>query len=281
MWCWKDGEYLKDTELMISPFDHGFLYGIGFFETFRTYSGEPFLFEEHMTRLQGALNEYKIQLPYSLEQVREVIKELTSLSDGREGYFRLNVSAGNEGLGLQASTYSNPTVIIFRKELVAGPQEKSAVLLKTVRSMPEQAQRYKSHHYANNILARQEVSSLKDIEGIFINADGHVAEGITSNVFWVKEGCLFTPAVNTGILNGITRQFVVKIAKELKLPLKEGQFSIEELLAADEFFVTTSIQELIPIKRLEDREYLGIVGPVYKKLHDRYRSYRGVDLFDA
>lgn len=281
MWCWKDGEYIKDTELRISPFDHGFLYGIGFFETFRTYSGEPFLFEEHMARLQQALNEYHIVLPYSVEQLKDVIYKLTALSDGREGYFRLNISAGDEGLGLQANEYLNPTVILFRKELVAGPKEKSATLLQTVRSMPEQKQRYKSHHYANNILARQELPSLKEQEGIFLNAEGFIAEGITSNVFWVKEGCVYTPSVRTGILNGITRQFVLQLAQQLKLVVVEGEFFKEAILEAEECFITTSIQEIIPINQLEDSRFKGMQGPIYEQLHQAYKRYRGVDAFDT
>lgn len=278
MWCWKDGQYVKDTDLLISPFDHGFLYGIGFFETFRTYNGEPFLFDEHFQRLQQALDEYNIQLPYSKEQLQEVVRQLTVRSDGREGYFRLNVSAGNEGLGLQARAYNNPTVILFRKELVDGPLEKKAVLLKTVRNSPEQALRYKSHHYANNVLARQELDSLLHTEGFFVNEQGYVAEGITSNIFWVKNEKLFTPSINLGILNGITRQFVMKLAKELAMEIVEGEFLVDELLSADECFVTTSIQELIPIIQFEDKEFPGLSGTVYKKLHDSYRVNRGDDL---
>lgn len=281
MWCWKDDVFVSEKELMISPFDHGFLYGIGFFETFRTYNGEPFLFEEHMQRLRTALAEYKITLPYSNEQLKQVIYELTSRCDSREGYFRLNVSAGNEGLGLQASAYNQPTVIIFRKELVAGPAEKDACILKTIRNTPEQKERYKSHHYANNILARQELPSLKNIEGFFINDKSFLAEGITSNIFFVKDGCLFTPSLNTGILNGITRQFVMRLAKDLKIQVIEGEFLVEELLKADECFITTSIQEIIPIRALEQTLFLGSEGPVYKKLHQRYRMERGDDLFDA
>lgn len=275
MWCWKDGQYVKDTDLRISPFDHGFLYGIGFFETFRTYNGEPFLFDEHFQRLQQALDEYNIHLSYSKEQLVEIIHELTTRNDGRDGYFRLNISAGNEGLGLQARAYNNPTVILFRKELVDGPLEKKAVLLKTVRNSPEQALRYKSHHYANNVLARQELDSLLHTEGFFVNEYGYIAEGITSNIFWVKNEKLFTPSINLGILNGITRQFVMKLAKELGIEVVEGEFLLEELLSADECFVTTSIQELIPIIQFEDKVFPGLSGAVYKRLHNSYRVNRG------
>lgn len=279
MWCWKDGEYTRADELRISPFDHGFLYGIGFFETFRTYGGQAFLLDEHLARLQGALAQYQIQMPYSKAELVEIIEELTKRSDGRDGYFRLNVSAGDEGLGLQPAIYSNPTVIIFRKELQEGPVEKDAVWLKTKRSAPEQQQRFKSHHYANNILGRQEVESLKDLEGFFINEAGFIAEGITSNIFWVKNDRLYTPALSTGILNGITRQFVMKLAKELSIPVVEGEFQPDELLGADECFATTSIQELIPIRHLGEQLFAGVDGYIYKALHECYKRYRGDGVF--
>lgn len=277
MWCWKDGQYMQDTELMISPFDHGFLYGLGFFETFRTYNGVPFLFDEHFARLQSALDEYKIQLPYTKEQLIAVIEELTVKSDGDDGYFRLNVSAGNEGLGLQATKYSHPTVILFRKELVASPLEKTGVWLETVRNTPEQSIRYKSHHYANNILARQELPSLKEQEGFFETAEGYVAEGITSNIFWVKSGVLYTPSLKTGILNGITRQFILKLAKELNFSTIKGEFKRQQLMDAEECFITTSIQEIIPIKQIDEKAFKGLTGTVYKKLHHEYKKHRGDD----
>ncbi|MBQ0140073.1 MAG: aminodeoxychorismate lyase [Kurthia sp.] len=275
MWCWKDGEYIVQSELTISPFDHGYLYGIGFFETFRTYDGVPFLLDEHLLRLQNALDHYHMTMPYSKDELVEVITELTKRSDNRDGYFRLNVSGGNEGLGLQAKIYANPTVILFRKELSETIAEKEAVWLETVRSTPEQSKRFKSHHYANNIQGRQEVESLKEIEGFFLNEAGYVAEGITSNIFWVKDGQLFTPAVSTGILNGITRQFVMKLAKELNLSVEEGEFLPSELQLAEECFITTSIQEIIPISKIGEVNYVGAKGKVYQDLHTQYKNYRG------
>lgn len=274
MWCWKDGEFVQAEDLRISPLDHGFLYGLGFFETFRTYNDEPFLFEEHMERMKTALNEYKIKMPYSNDELMEVIRTLNAKSGNQDGYFRLNVSAGNEGLGLQARTYDHPTVIIFRKELLAGILEKEAIWLETRRNTPEQAIRYKSHHYANNILARQEVASLKDVEGFFLTEEGFIAEGITSNIFWVKDGELYTPSIETGILNGITRQYVMKLADQLNLQVNEGVFLKKSLQHAEECFVTTSIQEIVPIHSIGELRFAGGEGLVYQSLHALYKEMR-------
>lgn len=274
MWCWKDGEFVQAEDLRISPFDHGFLYGLGFFETFRTYNNEPFLFTQHMERMKMALNEYNIRMPYSNDELMGVIRALNEKSGNQDGYFRLNVSAGNEGLGLQARTYDNPTVILFRKELLAGCSEKEAVWLETRRNTPEQSIRYKSHHYANNILARQEVASLKDVEGFFLTEEGFIAEGITSNIFWVKDGELFTPSLETGILNGITRQCVMKLAEKLNLQVNEGLFFKESLQNAEECFVTTSIQEIVPIHSIDECRFAGVEGRIYQLLHELYKEMR-------
>ncbi|MBK3496895.1 aminodeoxychorismate lyase [Viridibacillus sp. YIM B01967] len=267
MWCWMNGEYVQSEDLRISPFDHGFLYGLGFFETFRTYGEDVFLWEEHCKRLQHALDDYHIVLPYSFVELLTVIRELDERSDGEDGYFRLNVSAGPHDIGLKPTSYTEPTVIIFRKSLpkMIRGQEKSAVWLNTKRNSPEQAIRHKSHHYANNVLARFEMPSLVEQEGFFVNAEGFVAEGITSNIFWVKDGEIYTPSIETGILPGITRQQVMQ-----QVAVVEGFYTPEQLESADECFITTSIQELIPIRLLQGKNFLGNTGPVYKALHEQY-----------
>jgi 4-amino-4-deoxychorismate lyase len=214
MWCWMNGELLRQEELKISPLDHGFLYGVGFFETFRTYNGRVLLFTEHMERLGTALSEYRIAMPYSETEIIQAVKRLTEKSGGEDGYFRLNVSAGVHEIGLAPSAYPTPNVILFRKDLpiVKRGTEKTAIWLETRRNQPESSIRHKSHNFLNNVHGRMELSSMRDTEGIFINHSGHVAEGITSNVFWVKDRILYTPAIETGILPGTTRSFVCQLA---------------------------------------------------------------------
>ncbi|MFP3471141.1 aminotransferase class IV, partial [Micrococcus sp. SIMBA_144] len=106
-------------------------------------------------------------------------------------------------------------------------------------------------------LAKREVGSDPSIEGIFLSQDGRLAEGIVSNLFWFKNGILFTPDLSTGILNGITRQFVVHVAKKMGISVREGGFQRESLVEADEVFVTNSIQEIVPLFQIEQKPLPG------------------------
>ena len=108
MLCWMNGEYIQAEDLRISPFDHGFLYGVGFFETFRTYEGHLFLFQAHLDRLRTALSEFRIAMPYEETEILAVVDRLNDAAGGSDGYFRLNVSAGVHDIGLAPASISNP-----------------------------------------------------------------------------------------------------------------------------------------------------------------------------
>lgn len=267
--AWKDGELYRADELTISPYDHGFLYGLGFFETFRTYSGNVFLWEKHWSRMSRALAEFRITMPYTKDVILDAVKELTAANNGEDGYFRLNISAGVHDIGLRPTNYGEPTVILFRKPLHIESRgtEKVAIWLETVRNSPESDVRHKSHHFANNVQARFEVESLASMEGIFLTSEGFVAEGITSNVFWVKDGKLFTPSLDTGILAGITRDWIIDHSF---IDVEVGFFKKEELEHADEVFITNAVQEIVPIRSIEQRQFLGNQGPIYSALHKAY-----------
>lgn len=264
-----NGQYIDSNDLRISPFDHGFLYGLGFFETFRTYDGKvPFL-AEHFERLQHSLAQFHIAMPFSLEQLREIV---ATLNEGQDGYFRVNVSAGVHDIGLAPTQYDEPTAIVFRKALVerARGQEKEGIWLSTPRNTPEGEARVKGHAYGNNVLARFEVPNLAHYEGIFTTVEGFVAEGITSNIFWVRDGVLYTPSLSTGILNGITRQQVCDLTEQLDVKLCVGHFTKEALEEADECFITNAVQELVPLVSIGEKTFAGAQGPLYKRLHEAY-----------
>lgn len=272
MLCWMNGEFIRAEDLKISPFDHGFLYGAGFFETFRTYEGHVFLFKEHMTRLKEALTEFKIKMPYSDKEILNVIEVLNADANEADGYFRVNVSAGVHDIGLAPNAYETPNVIVFRKELpiVVRGTEKIGVWLETTRNQPESTVRQKSHNYLNNVRGRLELPSLKDYEGLFITTDGFVAEGVTSNVFWMKNDELFTPSIETGILPGTTRAIVMELAMKLGIVVNEGFYTKDHVEVADELFVTNAVQELVPIKQLFEKRYPGAHGEIYNELHELY-----------
>lgn len=120
------------------------------------------------------------------------------------------------------------------------------------------------------MLARFEVPNLADYEGFFLTETGFIAEGITSNIFWLKDDILYTPSLDTGILGGITRKQVIQLAKKLGFIVKEGMYKAAELEQADECFVTNAVQELVPIYKIGDNMFKGAAGQAYQKLHETY-----------
>src|SRR5690606_11561582 len=155
---------------------------------------------------------------------------------------------------------------------ISGVVEKEAVVLNLKRNTPETTYRLKSHHFFNNVAAKREIGSDPSKEGIFLTEKACLAEGVTSNIFWVKNGVLYTPALETGILNGITRQFVMKLAQQSEMLVEEGFYKIDELEGSDEILLTNSVQEIVPVKKLKDRTYPGKNGEYFIKLCQKYKS---------
>ncbi|WP_423408696.1 aminodeoxychorismate lyase [Heyndrickxia sp. MSNUG] len=276
MYVYINGQYAKKEEVVISPFDHGFLYGLGVFETFRIYNGHPFLLDDHLKRLNAGMKMLNIDAAFNRKEVIKIINELLAKNGYTHAYIRFNVSAGNGEIGLQTESYSEPNILMFSKPLppLNGMTEKKAVILEIKRNTPEGGERLKSHHYLNNVLAKREIGSAPDMEGIFLTQDGFLSEGIVSNVFWYNDGILFTPAIETGILNGITRRFVIALAREAGLTVREGFYKQEEAENAEEMFLTNSIQEIVPVTRFFGTDYPGREGNIVKILYKYYEAHR-------
>jgi len=281
-----NGQLIEEGNAVISAYDHGFLYGIGFFETFRTYAGKPFMLDEHLSRLEQALQELWIDYHPDAGHIRRLVERL--LVDNRltDGYFRLSVSAGEEALGLPAGRYGKPAEILYVKALPAANEAlyergKQLQLLQLTRNTPEGAVRFKSFHYMNNILAKREMSGYPwaaGAEGLFLTADGHVAEGVVSNVFMVRGDVCMTPSIETGILPGITRSCILRLAEQKGFRTEEGFYTWDDLCHADECFVTNSIQEVVPITSIFDKQGAerivgdGKPGPAARLLLNEYRA---------
>ncbi|WP_337103181.1 aminodeoxychorismate lyase [Paenibacillus sp. YIM B09110] len=255
-----NGSVKEASEAVISVYDHGFLYGLGLFETFRTYGGRPYLLNRHLRRLQAGCEQLGIQYRGDEKGISEQVTELLAANGLTDGYVRLTVSAGVGELGLPTGDYEQPSVLLLVKSL---PPVNDSIpmhgrelrLLQTRRNTPEGDIRFKSLHYMNNIIAKRELlasSPPSGAEGLMLTKEGWLAEGIVSNLFYVKDGILYTPAIHTGILPGVTRERVLELAREAGRSVHEGYFTWEELVQADEIWMTNSIQELIPITTLSD-----------------------------
>lgn len=244
---------------VVSALDHGFLYGMGLFETFRTYKGVPFLLQRHLRRLASGCRQ--LGIPFEPDEVSLLkwIREVMERNGLEDAYIRYTITAGEDILGLPAGDYNQPNHLLYIKELPQHPpglytEGKGLQLLKQRRNTPEGEVRFKSLHYMNNILAKRELagyaSAKAGAEGLMLTSQGEVAEGIVSNVFFVSNDKLCTPDIRTGILPGITREMVLELAAEAGLPAEEGFFKWEQLLAADEVFLTNSVQEIVPVTKL-------------------------------
>ncbi|MDS9998691.1 aminodeoxychorismate lyase [Bacillus atrophaeus] len=273
-----NGQFIEEKEASLSPFDHGFLYGIGVFETFRLYEGRPFLIEWHLERLERATKDLQIKHRITKEELTDMVDNLLRLNHIEDGNarVRLNISAGVSTKGFTAQTYENPTVLCFVNPLNPEnlPVQKEGKVLTIRRNTPEGQYRLKSHHYLNNMYAKQELGNDPRYEGIFLTEDGAVAEGIISNIFWSKGKCIYTPSLDTGILDGVTRRFVIEKMEKLGAEVKTGRFRLESLLTADEAWMTNSVLEIVPFSKIEEAAFPGVSGEMTGFLQELYTNDR-------
>ncbi|MFS0784831.1 aminodeoxychorismate lyase [Shouchella sp. 1P09AA] len=248
-----NGREVRDIDAVISPYDHGFLYGLGLFETFAVREDNVLLLNKHVNRLNESAKELGIQYVLSEDKVMNTVRKLLNKNNMSEAYVRWNVSAGIREIGLYNEEFTSPQEIVYVKELPRSSiSAKSLQSLQLNRNTVEGERRYKSHHYLNNLLAKKELGNQADTEGLFYTKEGYVAEGIVSNVFFVKGGVVCTPALETGILNGVTRQYTIDWCNKHNQTVVEGLFTKEDLLKADEVFLTNAIQGIVPVETFDE-----------------------------
>ncbi|WP_424768655.1 aminodeoxychorismate lyase [Paenibacillus sp. sgz302251] len=286
-----NGSVMDASEAVISVYDHGFLYGIGLFETFRTYNGKPYLLERHMKRLASGCEQLGIKYRANLAEITLLVNKLLAVNGLEDGYVRLTVSAGEAELGLPSGDYERPNVLVLVKALPPISDEarmsgRELRLLEIRRNTPEGDIRFKSLHYMNNIMAKRELmasGASSGAEGLMLSAEGWLTEGIVSNLFFVRNGVVHTPSIHTGILPGITRERVLELSSASGYRTEEGLYRWEQLLEAEEIWLTNSIQELVPVTVLSDtngqRFEVGCsaAGAVTRKLLSLYREATMLD----
>ncbi|MGD6819106.1 aminodeoxychorismate lyase [Metabacillus sp. 84] len=276
MFIFLNSKLIKEEEAKISLFDHGYMYGLGVFETFRACQGHSFLLNDHMDRLHRSLAELEIKADLASAEVQRMVEELIAANGVKDGNaaVRLSVSAGYGGPGFTDQIYTEPVISCFLRPLASPADQKQGQVLKLKRSTPEGPFRMKSSHYMNNFLAKKELKGHTNIEGIFLTKEGYVCEGIVSNVFWTKHGTIYTPAAETGALDGITRQFVLALCRKLGLNYEEGFFQLTDLLSAEEVFLTNSVQEIVPLSSIDIQSFAGKEGALTQRLKEEYSKYR-------
>lgn len=274
-----DGIPVAAESASVSVFDRGFLYGDSVFEALRTYRGEPFMLDEHMTRLEESARRVRIQLPIDRAAFTAEVRSALSRAGFSESYVRVILTRGrSEALGLDLSRPTAPLRVVLVLPLEAPPESKyeRGIDVITYRSQRvadgTPAAGAKVANYLTSVLALEEARARGAEEALLVDGEGRVLEGTTSNVFGVRDGRLVTPPEELGILAGITRARLFRVAQSSGVELEIRAFTVAELTGFDEVFISSSIRELLAVITVDGQPIAdGRPGPVFRRLLAAFR----------
>jgi len=259
MKIWLDGNLVDESEAKISVFDHGLLYGDGVFEGIRFYNGRVFRLEEHIRRLFDSARAIILNLPWTVEEVMKFTCDTVAANGLTDGYIRLVVTRGAGELGLNPYLCPKPSMFIIAATIKLYPEEHytnglSVITCATRRPAPAALMpQVKSLNYLNNIMAKVEAIQANALEAVMLNEQGNVAECTGDNIFIIKDGTLYSPLISDGALDGITRAVIIELADKLGVPFVAKTLTRYDLYIADEFFLTGTAAEVIPVVTYDRR----------------------------
>ncbi len=279
---WLNGEFVPWDEARVPILTHTLHYGLGVFEGIRCYecddgSSAVFRLDEHLARLYNSAKILELEIPYPVERIAGAIKETLRVNGLAEGYIRPLVYLGEGAMGLL------PTDNPVQMALIVWPWGAYLGAEGLERGIRAKVSSYSRHHpnvtmtkaktcgdYVNSILAKREVTRLGYDEAIMLDTTGLVSEASGENVFLVRDGTLKTPPL-ASILEGITRDAVVRIARDKGIEVVEQPITRDELYIADECFLTGTAAEVTPIRELDDRVIgSGVRGAITRTLQSTY-----------
>ncbi len=275
-----NGKFVPSDQATVSVFDHGLLYGDGIFEGLRSYGGKVFELKEHVRRLYESALAICLEIPISQDEMCDAIDLAVQTNAIDDGYIRAIVTRGVGTLGLDPNRCSNPQVIIIADTIALYPQEMyenglEIVTASVIRNHPAAlSPRIKSLNYLNNILAKIEGLRAGCVEALMLNHKGEVAECTGDNLFLVRDGKLFTPPLDAGILAGVTREVVVELACKAGIEVLKVALTKHDVYVADECFLTGTAAEVIPVVKVDDRAIgSGKPGPMTLDLKERFHAF--------
>ena len=280
-----NGQLLPQEDAKISVFDHGLLYGDGVFEGIRAYHGKVFAMDQHMDRLYDSATALALKIPITKAEMADAVKETMAANNLTESYIRVVVTRGVGKLGLDPNKCATPQIIIITDtiELYSKALYERGLDIVTVSTIRNHFSaldpKIKSLNYLNNILAKIESLQAGAGEALMLNKDGYVAECAGDNIFTIKDHILFTPPESAGILIGITRNVVMKLALEMGMQVKEQLMTKYDLYIAEECFLTGTAAEIIPVVKIDGRILgAGKPGKITLELLKKYRDLTKVGL---
>ncbi|MEM1184073.1 MAG: branched-chain-amino-acid transaminase [Planctomycetota bacterium] len=288
-----NGEIVPKSQATVNVYDHGLLYGDGIFEGIRVYRGKIFKSKQHVERLWRSAEAIRLEIPVSREEMVDIQRRVIQANDLVDGYIRLVVTRGMGTLGLNPFQCPTPGVICVADQIALYPQEMyeqgMTVVIAERPRIPIKCldPKVKSLNYLNNIMAKCEAIDRGLLEAIMLNTDGFVSECTGDNIFAIKDGTIYTPSPEAGMLMGITREFVMDtVAPACGYTVEERMLRPEELFSADEIFLTGTAAEMIAVTGIitkdvsgaDDERVIGsdksvkAEGPITKQLRAKFRE---------
>ena len=274
-----NGRISDARDAVVSVFDRGFLFGEGVYETLRTYNGRPFLLDRHLRRLRASATAISLDMPLDDPAFTARIDETVRASRVEsERYIRLLLTRGVGDLSYDPAGCPTPTVVIIVKpHTETSAAERTAgvavVLSPVLRNHPDAVSPLiKSNNLLNNALAMQDAIRRGATEAIMRNHRGELSECSQSNLFVVRRGGVVTPPLDAGLLEGVTRNFVFEVGREIGISVSDLVLRDADLAAADEVFLTSTTREILPVTRIDDRQVgTGAAGPITLRLAEAFR----------
>jgi len=274
-----NGAFVPKEEAKISVYDHGYLYGDGVFEGIRAYNGRIFRLDRHLDRLYDSARYLMLEIPLSKPEMSAAIVETVRRCGLRDAYIRPVISRGVGDLGLDPRKCKVPTVVIIVDTIQLYPKEAYERGLRAVTAAVRKVRpdavsvQAKTLNYLSSILARLEANRAGVEEALMLQGDGYVCECSADNIFLVRGGEVWTPPAHLGILQGVTREAVMELARRQGLPMLERVFTLYDVYTADECFLTGTGAEVGPVVEVDSRRIAaGTPGPITQRLIAAFRD---------
>lgn len=275
-----NGRILPASRAAVSAFDRGFIYGDSAYETLRCYEGMPLLFLEHWKRLRASCRRLGIGFPWSRREQQAFLLGILRRAGLKSAHVRIVVTRGVGAIRMAPEAGLEPNLMFYAQPFQPLPErlyrEGAPAALVPLRRNPIVSldPRIKSSNLLNNVLASILARRRRGLEALMLNPEGYLAEGASSNLFLVRRGSVLTPALQEGILGGITRAVVFRVASQEGIPLRERHLRERDLWACDETFITSTLKEVLPLRSCNGRRVGGgRPGPVTLRILEGYRRF--------
>lgn len=272
-----DGHFFPLKRAKIPVLNSAYLYGEGLFEVLRVANEKILFWKEHYDRMKKSCGTLGLSIPVSKNNFYHILKKGIRKLGAKDVWFRVNLSFEEKSYGRLQRIPGRSILQIIFAPWGSYPQElytngAKLVFIKTVVNDPLPVSWIKAVSYLPKMMARKEVRSRGAHEGFLLNTKGHVTEAASSNFFIVKNGVLKTPPLSDGLLPGVTRKAVIKLAKGLKIRVQETHITPKDVLQADEVFLTSSLKDIMPVKKIEKKRINFCPGPITGRLMTEFQK---------